>query len=163
MFLPLHFYSCPVEPIMIFGLLNKWTPFPISRSEVFCEFLAEKVGAFVGKCQQSNPVLIKLQGNISRTGLRHRHSPWAFPILEQTFCRPHASISFWPSDSFLGFNREACCLVFWNLPLTGAWKTVTQKLPRKEIHRKPSFLKELHGYSLQACFKLFTAPALSSR
>ena len=91
-----------------FASLNKWTPFPIRRSKVFYEIAwPKKVETFLGKCQWWSSVLIKLQGNVSNTGLRRSPSPWAFPILEQLFCRAHTSISFWPLDAFLVFNREA--------------------------------------------------------
>ena len=63
------------------------------------------MGTFLGRCQRWNPVLIKLQDNVCKTGLRNRLSPRAFLILEQPFCRAHVSISSRSLDAFLVFNR----------------------------------------------------------
>ena len=58
-------------------ILNKRTlfPFPISSSWIFCDVAwLKKVGTFFKKCQRWNPVLLKLQSNITKMGLRHRRS-----------------------------------------------------------------------------------------
>lgn len=67
----------------------------------------KKVGPFLGIYQLWNSVLIKSLGNISRTWLRHKRSPWAFRVLQPPFLRVHAGVSFWSLDPLLVFNREA--------------------------------------------------------
>ena len=145
-------------------LLNKLTPFPISRSEVFLgNCLAKKVGSFLGKSQWWNPVLIKLQNNVSKTGLRHRLFPRIFSVLEQPFCRAHVSISSWSLDAFL--VREALLCSLLELATHKSTKEQLLRNAREEgFLGKGSFLKERYGCSLQLYFKkLFATLALSSR
>ena len=126
--------------------------------------LAKNSRKFIRKMSTVEPFLIKLQDNVSKTGLRHRLFPRIFPILEQPFCRAHVSISSWPLDAFLVFNEEALlCSLFGTCHSQVHERTVTQKLPRNRAHRKCFFLEELHGCNLQLYFKkLFTTMALPS-
>ena len=94
--------------VMKFSFHWSWTYFPISHSEVVLwYFLDKKVETFLGKCQRWDPVSIKWQYNVSKTGLQYRLSPRAFPILEQPLCRAHVSISSWSLDAFLVLNKVA--------------------------------------------------------
>ena len=93
-FLLLHFDSCLVEAIMIWLTKQMNALSNQSFRGVFVKLFGQKkVGSFLGKCQQWSPVVIKLQDNVSKTGLRHWFFPRIFPILELLFCRAHVSIS----------------------------------------------------------------------
>ena len=116
----------------------------------FCEIVWPKnVGSFLGKCQRGSPFLIKLHDNVSKIGLRDKLSPRIFPILEQPFCRAHASISSWSLDTFLDFNREA--LLFSLLELATHKSTkghLLRKVPEKGFIGNVPFQK---SYMAAAC------------
>ena len=125
-----------------------------SFRDVLWSSLSEKSQNILRKMSAVELCFNKVTGyNVSKTGLRYRCYLWAFAVLEQPFCRAYASISFWSLDAFLVFNRDALLCILSEWSLTGARKTVTQKFPRKPVHRKCSFLEELHSCNLQLYFK----------
>ena len=132
---------------------------------MFCETVwPKKVRTFLGKCQQWSPVLMKLQGNVSEGGLQHKCFPQAFPILEQLFCRRHASISLWSLDGFLVFNRETLLRCISEPAIQESTKGQTEKLPRKRVDRKRYFWKScITGACNVSLSKLFPTLALKSR
>ena len=86
---------------------NKWALFPINRSKVVLwNCLTPKSRKSPSKMPAVEPCFIKLHDNVSKTGLRHRLFPRIFPVLEEPFCRVHASISSWPFDVFLVFSKS---------------------------------------------------------
>ena len=104
---------------------------------------------------------MKIHDIISKTGLRHRLFPRTFQILEQPFCRAHACIFSWSFDVFIVFSNT---VVFGPCHSQEHKRTVTQRCPRKRVHRKCFFLEQLHGCGMKLYFKkLFTTLALFSR
>ena len=71
----LHFDSCPAEAIIVWLTKQMNTLLNQSFKGALGNYLFKKVGIFPEKCQRRSPVLIKLQGNVSKTELRNRHSP----------------------------------------------------------------------------------------
>ena len=132
---------------------------------MFCEIAwPKKVGTFLRKYQWWSPVLIKLQGNVSRTEPRRRLSLWGFPILEQSFCGAHASFSFCSLDTSRVSNREVLLCSLSELATDRSTKEqLLRNFPEKWFIGN-SFLETLHDCSLQHTLsKLFTTLALSSR
>ena len=83
-----------------------------SFRDVLWSSLSEKSQNILRKMSAVELCFNKVTGyNVSKTGLRYRCYLWAFPVLEQPFCRAYASISFWSLDAFLVFNRDALLFI----------------------------------------------------
>ena len=124
----LPFDSCPDEAIMIW-LTKQMSTFISVVRRCFCEIVwPKRVDSSREESQRWSPVLIKLQGSVSKARLQHRLFPGIFPILEQPFCRAHVSISSWSLNAFLVFNREALLCSLLDL---ATHKRTKEQLPRK--------------------------------
>ena len=98
MFFPVNFDKCFIFFIEYSG---RMVLFPLSSNEILTKTLSNQSFRYALGSSLSenswwwNPVLIKLQGNDSNTGLQYRCSLWAFPVL------------LWSLYAFVVFNREA--------------------------------------------------------
>ena len=112
----LHFDSCSAETII---WLSKQMNTLSYQSRCFVK-------------QRWSPVSVKLHGNGFKTGLQHKCSAWAFPDLEQPFCRAHANISLWSLNAFLVLMRESLlCSLSETATHRSTKVTVIQKLHKK--------------------------------
>ena len=101
-----HFNICPAEAIMIWLTKQMSTLSNQSLRDFLWNCLTKNSRNFPKKMSAVEPCfLIKLQDNVSKTGLWLRLSPRDLPILEQPFCRTHMSSSSWFLYAFLVFNR----------------------------------------------------------
>ena len=122
-------------------------------------FWPKELGSIQRKCQRWSPVLIKLQGNVSKIGLWHRIFFWNLSTFRAAILESTCEFSSRYLDAFLVFNGEALLYSLWNLPLTRERKSSYTETPPEtgfigNVPFKKSYTAAACNFTLRSCSRL---------